>query len=376
MNAKKSRRRFLFTSPDVLRFNLTMEMENLRYRPTLDPDEIRGRLGRLLVPGPLDDRDLQSRIYRLAERFRVYAARSPHGLWAPGLALTREMTGTSEIYLPLDEIRRAFDRLFTLSLRFSPFLPASAVHTSTSWLDALHRLQPLVREANPALLLRHLMADEEYRCRFLFSLFLPHHYGGNFVRYPAQGALLRNWLTATRPRGMVRCLDAACGSGEGSYELAMLLLDLGYAPKNLEVHGVTVEPLELFAAAHGWFPHDPQRQAAYRRRIRRFFADGTAERIEFYREDLIEREGAAGAAYDVIICNGLLGGPLLNEREKLAGTVGRLCARLKPGGILLAADRFHGGWKRATPADVLGEMLAVNGLTLLASDEGVAGVKR
>src|SRR6266571_3060385 len=213
MNAKKSRRRFLFTSPDVLRFNLTMEMENLRYRPTLDPDEIRERLGRLLVPGPLDDRDLQSRIYRLAERFRVYAARSPHGLWAPGLALTREMTGISEIYLPLDEIRRAFDRLFTLSLRFSPFLPASA----------------------------------------------------------------------------------------------MLLLDLGYAPKNLEVHGVTVEPLELFAAAHGWFPHDPQRQAAYHRRIRRFFADGTAERIEFYREDLIEREGAAGAAYDVIICNGLLG---------------------------------------------------------------------
>ena len=117
MNAKKSRRRFLFTSPDVLRFNLTMEMENLRYRPTLDPDEIRERLGRLLVPGPLDDRDLESRIYRLAERFRVYAARSPHGLWAPGLALTQEMRVTAEAYLPLAEIQRTFRRLLALSLQ-------------------------------------------------------------------------------------------------------------------------------------------------------------------------------------------------------------------------------------------------------------------
>jgi chemotaxis methyl-accepting protein methylase len=220
------------------------------------------------------------------------------------------------------------------------------------------------------------MSDEEYRCRFLFSLFLPHHYGGTFDRYPAQGALLRDWLTATRPEGMVRCLDAACGSGEGSYELAMLLLDRGYAPENLEVHGATVEPLELFAAAHGWFPHDPERQAAYRRRLRRLFAEGTAKRIVFYREDLIEEEGAAGEAYDIIVCNGLLGGPLLNERKKLAGTVSRLCARLKPGGILLADDRFHGGWKRATPTDVLREMLAGNGLTLLESCEGVAGVKQ
>jgi len=353
-----------------------MEKANLQFRPTLDHDEIRQRLGRLVVPGPIDDRGMESRISRLEERFRVYAACSPHGLWAPGLALTQEMRVTAEAYLPLAEIQRTFRRLLALSLQYNPFLPASPLHTSTNWLDALHRLQPLVREANPSRLLRRLMADEDHRCRFLFSLFLPHHYGGTFDRYPAQGTLLRNWLTATRPAGVVRCLDAACGSGEGSYELAMLLLDRGYAPENLEVHGATVEPLELFAAAHGWFPHDPERQTAYRRRIRRLFADRTAERIVFYREDLIEEEGAAGEAYDVIICNGLLGGPLLNERKKLAGTVGRLCARLKPGGILLAADRFHGGWKRTTPADVLGKMLAGNGLTLLTSCEGVAGVKQ
>lgn len=353
-----------------------MEMTNPHYRPSLDPVELGIRLERLLVPGTIEDRDLESRIVRLEERFRVYAACSPHGLWAPGLAITREMEETAELYLPLAEIRRAFRRLFALSMKFEPFLPASAVHTSTSWLDLLQLLQPLVREANPGRLLRRLMADGEFRTRFLFSLFLPRRYGGGFGRYPAQEALLRNRLAENRPKGGVRCLDAACGSGEGSYGVALLLRELGYPPENMEVHGATVEPLELFAAAHGWFPHDPARQEAFRSRIRPLFVEKASERIVFYREDLTGEGQDADKGYDVILCNGLLGGPLLNEREKLAGTVGRLCARLGPGGLFMAADRFHGGWKRSTPADALREMLAGNGLEPLAVAEGVAGIKQ
>lgn len=352
-----------------------MKTETLCYRPTLDPVEIARRLERLLVPGRIADRDLEQRIARLDARFRVYAACSPHGLWAPGLAITGEMRGFAGVYLPLDEIRRAFRRLFALSLRFEPFLPASALYGSASWLDVLHQLQPLVREANPGRLLRLLLADGELRARFLFSLFLPRHYGGGFGRYPAQAAFLRSWLRANRPKGELRCLDAACGSGEGTYELALLLLETGYAPEDIAVHGTTVEPLELFAAAHGWFPHEPVRQTAFRSRIRRIFADGGAERITFHREDLTREGWNGGEGYDVILCNGLLGGPFLNGREKLAGTIGRLCARLKPGGILLAADRFHGGWKQTVPAGLLREMLAGQGLELLAMDEGVAGQK-
>lgn len=376
MGAGQDRRLFLFTYPVVLRFNLSMTIEKLRYRPTLDQDVIGERAGRLLIPGTIGDRDLGNRIARLEERFRVYAACSPHGLWAPGLAITREMRGSAEAYLPLAEIRRAFRRLFTLSLRFEPFLPASVIHSSASWLDVLHHLQPLVTEANPASLLRRLMADGEFRCRFLFSLFLPRRYGGDFSRYSAQTAFLRNWLTTIRPTGPLRCLDAACGSGEGSYGLALLLLEGGYAPASFEVHGATVEPLELFAAAHGWFPHDPARQAAFRSRIRRIFAESADQRIIFYREDLTVEACHAGEEYDIILCNGLLGGPLLNGREQLAGTIGRLCARLRAGGILLAADRFHGGWKRTTSAAALQEMLTGNGLKTLAVEEGVAGVKR
>ncbi|HEY6872995.1 MAG TPA: CheR family methyltransferase [Geobacteraceae bacterium] len=352
-----------------------MERAHLHFRPTLDSGEIEQGAARLLVPGPLDDPDLERRIARIEERFRIYAACSPHGLWAPGLVITREMRGIAEVYLPLAEIRRAVQRLFTLALRFEPFLPASVVHGSASWPDTLHALHPLVREANPARLMRRLLADGEFRSRFLFSLFLPHRYGGAFGRYPAQLAFLANRLTAGRPKVAVRCLDAACGSGEGSYELAELLLECGYAPEKITVHGTTVEALELFAAAHGWFPHDPARQAAFRRRIRPLFAKGAAARVAFSREDLTGTGRDRQGEYDIILCNGLLGGPLLNGREELAGTVGRLCARLKAGGILLAADRFHGGWKRSVPDDALRSLLAGNGLRLLACGEGVAGVK-
>ncbi len=344
------------------------------HTPSLDPDEIGERLARLLVPGRITDRDLERRMARLDERFRVYADCSPHPIWAPGLVITREMRGSAELYLPLAEIRQAFRRLFSLSLRVAPFLPASVVHGSASWLDTLHTLSPLVREANPARLLRLLLADDEFRSRFLFSLFLPRRYGGSFGRYPAQLAFLEKWLAKDRPSGTVSCLDAACGSGEGTYEVALLLRSQGRAPEEIAVHGTTVDPLELFAAAHGWFPHDTPRQEAFRCRIRHLFADGTARRIAFRREDLTDGHDPQ-EEYDVILCNGLLGGPLLSGRGELEVTVTGLCGRLKRGGILLAADRFHDGWKRSTPDGLMQALLAENGLQVLACEEGVAGRK-
>jgi len=285
------------------------------------------------------------------------------------------MRGVCEVYLPLAEIRHAFRRLVTLSMRFAPSLAVSTVTTSATWLDVLNSLPPQVTAANPARLLRRLLADGDFRCRFLFALFLPSRYGGGFGRYPGQAAFLRNWLTKKVQTGPLCCLDAACGSGEGSYELVLLLLERGYAPDDLAVFGTTIEPLELFAAAHGWFPHDVARQTAFRSRIGQMFADRVSERIIFTWEDLAEAGCSVAENCDIILCNGLLGGPLLHERNQVVGTIGRLCARLKPGGILLAANRFHGGWKRLMPDQALRETLAGNGLKVLAVDEGVAGMK-
>ena len=355
-----------------------MERLNLCYPPQHDPAVIERHLRRLLVPGALTDSSLERRAAVLDDRFRSYCAYYPYGLWTPGLVITREMRGLTDFYLPMVEIRRAFESLFADALRFSPFLPASLVHTSSDWLDSLQKLQPVVCRANPASLLRSLMADEELRRRFIFANFLPARYGGGFGRYPGQTEFLRSWLGNNRGRlaGEVRCLDAACGSGEGTYDLALLLMEGGLAADSMHLRGVTLEPLELFAAAHGYFPHDPERQNTYRLRLGPLLAGGTTKHIRFSLEDLTMPVPTEGKGYDIILCNGLLGGPFLHDWRFVSETVARLAQRLRPGGILLAANRFHGGWKKLLSDNALREMFAGCDLRMLPVVEGVAGVRQ
>jgi chemotaxis methyl-accepting protein methylase len=342
--------------------------------PTLEPEEIETGLAKILTRGPIADQDLTSRISRLNERFRVYAACSPHAAWAPGLVLTKEMRNESEVYLPMNEIRRAFDRLFAIALKYEPFKPASAVHSAISWLDVLNRLQQFVSGANPGSMLERLMSDGNYRTEFLFSLFLPKNFGSGLARYPVQSLYLLNWLRKTGPTGLIRCLDAACGSGEGTFELALMLHNEGFRSESIEINGTTIEPLELFAAAHAMFPHNQIRQDRYRRRFRQIFTGPLKERILFRREDLGFSDEKPGE-YSIILCNGLLGGPLLSDRTAVEKVVAGLCSRLRPGGILLAADRFHGGWKKRASGDIVGDMLSRCGLLTLPVGEGVCGVK-
>lgn len=348
------------------------------YMPQFDQAAIERNLCALLVPGVLSDRNLDRRIPALAERFRIYTAYYPHGLWAPGLVVAPEMRVLTEFYLPHEEIRSAFDHFFSIALRFSPLLAVSAIHSSSAWLDVLHGLQPVVNSPNPAALLRSLMTDDLFRRRFIFANFLPNRYGGGFGRYPEQMGFLRRWLTENRSglAGKVRCLDAACGSGEGTYELALLLMESGFAADSIHVRGVTLEPLEMFSAAHCYFPHDPRRMAAYRCHIAPLVANGAAGRIRFAREDITVSAPARERGYNVILCNGLLGGPFLHEPRYMLETVRRLAGQLSGKGILLAANRFHGGWKKLAPEEALREIFRACGLRILPVAEGVAGEKR
>jgi SAM-dependent methyltransferase len=287
------------------------------------------------------------------------------------------MRNLTECYLPLDEIRRAFARFFAVALRFFPLLSASAIHNAVSWLDVLHGLQPLLSSPAPAFLLRRLMVEEGFRRRFIFANFLPARYGGGFGRYPGQTSFLREWLAENRSRlsGGVSCLDAACGSGEGTYELALLLVGSGFPVESIYVHGVTLEPLELFAAAHCSFPHDPLRTEAYRRQTAPLCECCATEKIRFTLEDLTGSFSTMVKGYDIILCNGLLGGPFLHQPRVLLETVRRLAGRLRRKGILLAASRFHGGWKKLTPDEVLRAIFSTCGLSCFPVAEGVIGVK-
>jgi hypothetical protein len=48
---------------------------------------------------------------------------------------------------------------------------------------------------------------------------------------------------------------------------------------------------------------------------------------------------------------------------------------LRPGGVLLAADRFHEGWKRNIPGETLGDVFKACGLEVIEAGEGPGGLK-
>ncbi|HJV33437.1 chemotaxis protein CheR [Geomonas sp.] len=345
------------------------------YLPTLDKEEIERRLDLLLVPGALDHPALLTRIERLADSFQSYAGNYPLPLWAPGLAITNEMRGWSEALFPVAEAAAVFAQLLRKGCRFAPLLAGSYLHTSPSWPDLLQKLGTQVEKCDPAPLLRELAADPRRRKGFLFALLLPRHFGGGFDRYPVQSRWLESWLAQHRSRlaGTIRALDSACGSGEGTYGLAELAKRVGFAAEGSHLHGSTIEEIELFAGTHAFFPHDQEREREYRARVAPLLSSGSIP-IRFYLEEVC-REAPAEEPYDVILCNGLLGGPLLHEADELSRAVRSLASRLAPGGVLLAADRFHAGWRRRIPAAALRDLLRQHGLTPLQLPEGIGGQK-
>ena len=346
------------------------------FSPDLSRSTVEQTLGRLTVKGELRAPRLLKKAARLSELFRVFARTAPVPLWAPGLIFTREIRCVTECYLPLAEIEPALINLCQEALRYSAFFPATPFGHAASWPDLLERLFPFVCPANPGQLISQAVEDEGFRRAFLFSLFLPRRFSGGFQRYPAQLAFIENWLlTRLRTGGVgIRCLDAACGCGEGTYDLMELLIRGGMTGRDTLVEGVTIEPLELVAAAHGYFPHDPLRERSFQKVVAPLVRDAGGIVIRFRPED-VRSTGALLETYDLIVCNGILGGPLLPERKDMVAVCRSLAARLKAGGLLVAADRFHDGWTRAVPVAERARILQDLGLRVIEVGEGVAGIR-
>ena len=196
-------------------------------------------------------------------------------------------------------------------------------------------------------------------------------------RHPGQQLFLRSWLARRRSESdaLLSCLDAACGSGEGSWDLATLCSECGYLPHQVTIHGSSLDPLELFAAAHAFFPHDSQREEEYRKRIAPVIKGGFGERLRFILEDLADSRSQP-ERYDLILCNGLLGGPMLHDPLRLSAVVRGLVRRLKAGGLFLAADRFHEGWQKRIPQQEREALLEQCGVKIVPVGEGIGGSKR
>ena len=320
----------------------------------------------------------QGAIRHLQSRFTSYVATCPAPLAAAGLIVTPEIRIQSELYLPITEIAAAFTRLYQSALSYPPILSSTPFYDALSWADLFSTL-PLCFQfsANPARLLEVLLKERTLLAEFLFFSFLPRRFYGGFVRYPAQQEFVRNWLQQKNLKTL-RCLDAACGTGEGTYGLARLLMENDYRMETFEIEGWTLEPLEVWAAAERYFPHDRQYERRFREETERLFRIGYPSCVSFRTADLTVSHLRAidSDQWDLILCNGLLGGPILHEPVKLQQVVSNLAALLAADGILLAADNFHGGWKQHCPREKLRDLFGLCGLNCFNVGEGIGGSRR
>lgn len=287
---------------------------------------------------------------------------------APMLAVTPEINCQSELWLPLAEVRPVFERFFRLCLNYPPILSSTPFATAASWAALASGLPPFAaRLAAPTKLLERLITDDDFRLKFLCWAFMPPRFYGAGARYPGQTAWIASWLEKRgSSKKKLRCLDAACGVGFSTYGLARLLAEQGWQAEGFCIEGWTLDPLEAWAAAHAMLPHD----AAMEKLLRLEFLslDGS---LTFSAVDLLEPPDEVAEKFDLILCNGLLGGPIINASNDLKLAVGLLTQLLAPGGVLLVADHFHGGWKKKCPQDELRAMIEQQGLKLLDLPEGI-----
>jgi len=347
-----------------------------RFTPSRDFAEAERGLAKLVRPR-LDPRLFAGRIHRLQRMFSACNASCPPPWFTHDLQITPEINYQSELWLPLAELRPHFDYLYRQALTYRPLYQSTPFAYETSWAAIAANLPAFTgRYTNPAILLELLVGDEALRSKFLFWSFMPgRFYGTGSDRYPVQATTIITWLRSRSAQGNpLRCLDAACGDGANTYGLARLLMEQGYVEDSLEIEGWTIEPLEAWAAAYGRFPHDAAREMDFREGTSNCFEPQLEAAMSFCCADIMKIPPAA-EPFDLILCNGLLGGPIIHDPDAIDTVVGNLAGMLTPKGMLLAADHFHGGWKQRCPQHALRALCERHGLTTMETAQGVAALK-
>jgi hypothetical protein len=345
-----------------------------RHIPNCEPAAIDRRLRELLNLDTPPDPALLRRTQRLAGDYRNYA-RFVTPVWAPGAAITAEMRIQAEAWLPVAELASLLRAILRQRCRFAPEPVPLLAPLPLSWPDLLARLPFHLQQPDPTRLLVRLLASTESSLPLLFALFIPPRFGGGMGRYPGQLATVRGWLAAAAPSGRrLRLLDAACGSGEGTWELALTARSTGISPARLTIHGSSLGTMEIAAASHLFYPHDLRHLERMRLVMAPLFSEGYAERLRFFRDDLLHL-APVNLPYDLILCNGTIGGPFLHQPQQVTAALDGLTARLAPEGILCIADRFHGGWTKLVNRDSLAGSLRKRGLTVRCGEEGVVAIK-
>lgn len=266
------------------------------------------------------------------EVFRRYAF-TP--LWAEGVVIDAPVRQAHERYLSVDLF---CDELYTV---------AQYVLPAVSWVPGVlcgpRRRQVRGPRNSTPLSLPDLWAKMPYACAgrltfrleevfpLLCALADPARHGTRAGRYPDQLAGVHGWL-ASRQLRPVHALDIGCGVGHGTFELAGALNESRCAGGACV--GVTAEPLEVWMATHRQLPHDPRRMAELRTlalTAEAAFVTGTATNVP------------CDGPFDVIVCNGLVGGDFLGSDKSFRGVLSEFRRLLAAGGRVSLANRFHEG---------------------------------
>ncbi len=278
--------------------------------------------------------------------------------------------------MPISEIRQMFYRLYNNSLSYFPIFSSTPFYKALSWADCYTRFPEWLQiTPNPALLIKHLLNDERLLVRFIFYSFLPKRFNGaGFGRYPEQLLQIQSWLSRRRNIPL-RLLDAACGTGEGTWELLELSAKTGLKPEQVTTEGWTLDPLEAWVAEKQVLPHELERGKNYKCRVSHLVEQGWGNRISFRAFNLLS-ERYDTTQFDLILCNGLLGGPIINQPEELLRVVRNLAAILTPDGLLLIADHFHSGWGKKDCRPAVERFLNEFGLDTDPAGEGIAAFRK
>lgn len=344
------------------------------FTPSRDAGDAERTLASLVSPR-IDPLPFAGRIPRLQRMFSVCKACCPPPWASRNLQVTPEINCQSELWLPLDQLRPHFYSLYRHALSYPPVFTSTPFARGASWAAIVAVFPEFLKQcANPADLLERLVGDDDLRMKFLFWSFMPQRfYGSGSDRYPGQTATIAEWSRQRRKRDKrLRCLDAASGDGANTYGVARLLVEQGWLPDRIEIAGWTLDPLEAWSAAHGRFPHDPAREVFYRERTLDCFEQGYDATIRFCCRNILDTPKER--QFDLILCNGLLGGPIIHDRCAMDTVVRNLAGLLSSGGMLLAADHFHGGWKQKCPRHELRAICEQHGLVNIEVTEGVAAL--
>jgi SAM-dependent methyltransferase len=271
----------------------------------------------------------------LARRAQAGALAGP---WAPGQKLDAALRARWEAALPMAEFFRDLSRLARNFLPSDAWLPLplqsrhgcgcapfASIDLPSSWPDFIGDLPVSMQETV-------LPLDESRLMLLLCLLADPPRFGTATGRYPQQLARLAALPPLSRP---LQLLDLGCGTGHGTYEAVAVLEKAG---QTVVATGITREPLEAWMAAARRLPHDPRRE----RQLAELHTIGMPH---FLAGDFLR--GPLPVGQDLILCNGVIGGPALNDDSAFIRLLELAVSALASGGQLLVADAFHDGRRPA-----------------------------